>query len=95
MRIMMMVVVACWLGLAFATLPPPGEEARAQAQEKAAKSAWDDKVAAYQLCVAIDRTAADYRNGLKAAGKEAPPLAATAPCVDPGPYASQKPAGTK
>jgi hypothetical protein len=95
MRILIAVFVICFSGLAFATLPPPSEEAKAQASEKAAKAAWDDKVAAYKLCVAMDRTATDYRSSLKAAGKDSPALVATAPCIDPGPYPSQMPATTK
>jgi hypothetical protein len=43
-------------------------------------------VALYKLCVASDRTAAEYRSGLKAAGKDVPPPVATPPCTDPGPY---------
>ena len=49
-------------------------------------TAWTDKIAQYQLCLAMDRTAERYRNSLKAAQKDVPPPAATAPCVDPGPY---------
>jgi hypothetical protein len=70
----------------WAKLPPPSEEAKAKAAEASAKSAWGGKVAAYQLCKAMDRTAAAYFAAMKAAGKEAKPPTATAACVDPGPY---------
>jgi hypothetical protein len=86
MRIAMVVCASCLPGLAFATLPPPSDEAKVKAAETAAKTAWDDKVALYKLCVASDRTAAEYRSGLKAAGKDVPPPVATPPCTDPGPY---------
>src|SRR6476659_159978 len=69
-----------------ATLPPPTPEAKAQATIAAAKSAWSDKVAAYQLCVAGDRLAARYRQNLKASMKDVPPPVATPACADPGPF---------
>lgn len=74
-----------------ATLPPPTPEAKAQADLAKEKSAWSDKVSAYQNCVAGDRLAARYRTGLKASMKDAPPPVATPPCVDPGPFAAAKP----
>ena len=89
MRIAMILCASCLSGLAFATLPLPSDEAKAKAAETAAKTAWDDKVALYQLCLATERTAAEYRSGLKAAGKDVPPPLATPPCTDPGPYVSQ------
>lgn len=81
-------------GAAQSKLPPPPEAAKAQAAEVSAKSAWQDKVAAYQLCLAQDRVVEAYRKGLRGAGKPAPPPASTATCADPGPFASplaQKP----
>ena len=82
-------ISAQFVGLAFAKLPPPTEEAKAQAAESAAKTAWADKVALYQLCVALDRTADAYRRNAKAAGKDVPVPTPTPPCADPGPYVSQ------
>ena len=76
-------------GVAFAKLPPLTDAAKAQAAETAAKSAWTDKVAGYQLCVAMDRTANAYRRRLAVGGKEAPAPTATPPCADPGPYVAQ------
>src|SRR5262245_31040948 len=75
-------------GYASATLPPPPDpgKAKAQATEAAAKTAWSDKVAAYQLCQSQERTAQAYRQSLKAASKSAPEPIATPPCLDPGPF---------
>ena len=83
------VIAAPFAGFVSATLPPPTDEAKAQSAETAAKAAWSDKVAQYQLCLAIERTAEAYRSGLKASGKDIPAPVATPPCTDPGPYASQ------
>ena len=83
-----LVIVALFAGAAMATLPPPTEEAKAQAAVAAARSAWTDKVAQYQLCLAMDRTAETYRRSLKAAQKDVPAPIATAPCADPGPFLS-------
>ncbi|MFO1304698.1 MAG: hypothetical protein U1F54_13275 [Burkholderiales bacterium] len=79
---------------AWGTLPPASEEAKAQAEQTRAKSAWQDKVAAYQLCQSQDKVAEAYRRSQKAEGKPVPPPASGTPCQDPGPYASpllQKP----
>jgi hypothetical protein len=93
------VVIALLAGFAaasaFAKLPPPSDDAKAKVAEAAAKSAWDDKVGAYQLCAAMDRSAQFYRASAKEAGQEAPPAVATPPCADPGPYASAAPAVAK
>lgn len=72
------------LGLALlpaaqAKLPAPTPEAKAKADEAKAKTAWADKVAAYQLCKSMDRVAARYTQEAKAA-------TATPACADPGPY---------
>lgn len=69
-----------------AKLPPPSPEAKAKAAEAAAKSAWDGKVANYQLCKSMDKVAAHYVADQKKAGKAVAPTA-TAPCADPGPFA--------
>jgi hypothetical protein len=78
---------ALFVGCVSAKLPPVTDEAKARAAESAAKGAWTDKLGAYQLCRAQDRSAEAYRSRLKAAGKDIPPIVATAPCSDPGPYA--------
>ncbi len=67
---------------ALAKLPPLSDEAKAKAAETAAKTAWTDKVGAFQLCRSMDRSAAHYRKHTKAAK----PAVATPPCADPGPF---------
>ena len=88
-------------GPVLAKLPPLSPEAQAKADETKQKTAWSDKVAAYQLCQAQDRVAAAYRKAKgaqpKAQAAAAPADAAAAtpaasaapatpPCQDPGPY---------
>ncbi len=81
--------------LALAKLPPPDDAAKAKAAEAAAKTAWQGKVDAFQLCKSQDRVAAHYRKtaGTKTAAAPAKPAsgaaaapAALAPCADPGPF---------
>ena len=79
-------VLAGLRGLAGAKLPPLSDEAKAKAAEAAAKTAWSDKVAAYQLCKAMDRVAAHYLADAKKARQDPQPTA-TPPCADPGPFA--------
>lgn len=77
----------------FAKLPTLSEEAKAKAAEAKAKTGWSDKVAAFQLCKAQDKVAAQYLKAKAAPTPGAP--AGTAPCVDPGPYvAAPIPAAT-
>jgi hypothetical protein len=78
---------------AVAKLPPLSDEAKAKAAETAARTAWSDKVAAYQLCESQNRVAAGYLDKARAAGKTLQP-AATPACSDPGPFA-YAPAETK
>jgi hypothetical protein len=88
MRLAVALIAVVFATPAFAKLPPPTDEDKAKAAEAAAKAAWTDKVGLYQLCAAMDRTAAAYRKSTKAAGKAIPVAVATAPCADPGSYAS-------
>ena len=88
MRLAAALIAATFAASVFAKLPPPTEEDKAKAAEAAAKAAWTEKVGLYQLCLAMDRTAAAYRKSLKAAGKDVPVPVATAPCADAGPYVS-------
>ena len=86
--------LAAWLLLSAgvqAKLPPLNDEAKAKAAEAAAKTAWTNKVADFQLCKAMDRVAAAYRAGAKTAGKEAPPPVETPACADPGAFAYTPP----
>ena len=94
MRIAIVIAGSLYAGAALATLPAPTPEAAAKAEEAKAKSAYADKVGAYQLCLAQDRVVQGYRNEMKTEGKPAPQPVATAPCSEPGPYATpekQKP----
>ena len=75
-----------------AKLPALGDEAKAKAAEAATKTAWSDKVGAYKLCEAMNRTAQGYRSATKAAGKEAPAAVETPACADPGAYVAPVPA---
>ncbi|NMM80775.1 hypothetical protein B2J86_07490 [Acidovorax sp. SRB_14] len=68
-----------------AKLPPVSDEAKAKADEAAAKTAWSDKVANYKLCQSMDRVAATYLDRARAAGHSVQPVA-TPPCTDPGPF---------
>jgi hypothetical protein len=88
MRIAAGLMVAVYAGFVLGELPPPTDEAKTRAAEAAAKGAWNDKVAAYQTCLAIDRTADAYRRSRKDAGQDIPTPVATGPCTDPGPYVS-------
>jgi len=71
---------------ALAKLPPPTEAQKAKADETKARTAWADKVAAYQLCKVQDQVAARYYADMKAQGKPTrEPMQAPA-CADPGPF---------
>lgn len=72
--------------VATAKLPPPSDEAKAQAAEAATKAAWAGKVGAYQLCQVQDNVAARYFASAKAAGKDTKAALATPPCSDPGAF---------
>ena len=52
-------------GTALATIPAPvlDDAAKAKAAEAAAKTAWQGKVDAYQLCKSQDKVAAYYKKG--------------------------------
>lgn len=67
---------------AHAKLPPLSDEAKAKADEAKHKSAWSDKVAAYQLCETQNRVAARY---LQEKHKPKPAIDVP-PCQNPGPY---------
>jgi hypothetical protein len=95
MRAIVVLITMAYAGFVCATLPPPSDAAKAQAAQTAAKAAWDDKVGQYKTCRAMDRVAEVYRRDLKAEGKDLPPAAATAPCVDPGPYVAPAPVPSK
>ena len=81
-------------GAAVAKLPPLSPEAQAKADEAKQKTAWSDKVAAYQLCQAQDRVAAAYRKAKGAQPKEqaAAPAAPADAAAPAAPAASAAPA---
>ena len=87
MKTTAIICIGLFAAAAAAKLPTPSDEAKAKAAETAAKTAWTDKVAAYQLCKAQDKIAAAYVADAKKAGKEVKPIAGTPPCTDPGPFA--------
>jgi hypothetical protein len=89
-RIVGLIVLGLASGLAGAKLPPPSDEAKAKAAEAGAKTAWGDKVAAFQLCKTMDRVAAVHASEAKKGGKEVKPTATPA-CADPGPFAYTPP----
>ena len=73
-------------GAALAKLPPLSPEAKAKADQAAARNAWQAKVDAYKLCQAQDRVAARYRASVPA-GRPAPgEVVGTPACTDPGPF---------
>ena len=65
---------------------PTDAEAKAKAAETAAKTAWQAKVDAYQLCKAQDKVAAQYMKtaGKTVAAKDAKPVAAPAAAAAAG-----------
>jgi hypothetical protein len=94
LRSLLIATIACAAGSAFAKLPPLNDDAKAKAVETAARSAWTDKVAGYQLCKSQDRVAAKYAADAKKAGKDVKPAASTPACTDPGPFAYTPPPPT-
>lgn len=78
-------------GLVLAKLPAPSDEAKAKAAEAAAKTAWSNKVADFQLCKSQDKVAGAYMAQKKAAAP-AKPASGVPACADPGPFAYVPPA---
>jgi hypothetical protein len=89
------VAFAVAAGAALAKIPPPvlDEAAKAKAAEAAAKTAWQGKLDAYQLCKAQDKVVANYRKTMGGAiGKEAKGKAAAAmPAASAAPAAAAAP----
>ena len=54
---------------AAAKLPALSDEAKAKAAEAAAKTAWGDKIAGFQLCKSQDRSAGKYFDSMKRPAK--------------------------
>jgi len=72
-------------GAASAKLPAPTDAQKAAAAEAAAKTAHDNKVAAYQLCEAENRIQHRYIEEQKAKGRTVTPQLVKG-CENPGPY---------
>lgn len=79
----LLIVLACSASAVQAKLPPPTPEVKAAADAAKDKAAWGDKVAAYKLCLAQDKIAAQYLKSKEGAKK---PTVETPPCADPGSY---------
>ena len=92
-RIVTLSLLALTASVALAKIPAPvlTDEAKAKAAEAAAKTAHGNKVADFQLCKAMDRSAMRYQAEAKKAGKEVKPTA-TPPCADPGAFVFPAPA---
>ena len=70
-----------------AKLPALSDEAKAKADEAAAKAAWAGKVDGYQLCQAQNRVVARTAKAAKPAARDANTVAvALPPCADPGAF---------
>lgn len=78
-------------GSTFAKMPPLSEEAQAAAAAAKEKAAWNDKVAAYQLCQAQNKASSHYFKTKNAGGKPSEEMPA---CTEPGPYTAAQ-AATK
>jgi hypothetical protein len=78
--------------LALAKLPAPSDEAKAKAAEAAAKTAWSNQVANFQLCKSMDQVAAAYLAQARKAGTATRPPVATPACADPGAFVYVPPA---
>lgn len=76
-------------GGALARLPAPDDGAKAKAAQAATRSAYDAKVASYQLCRSMERVAAVYFEHARAAGRAVNPPVPTPSCADPGPFTAQ------
>lgn len=72
-KLLIPAALATACAFAFAKLPPPDDATKAKAAETAAKTAWQNKVAAWQLCKSQDKVASRFRK------TSAPATAAAAP----------------
>ena len=91
-RIVLLVAAALCSGAALAKLPPLSDEAKAKAAEAAARTAHGNKVADFQLCKSMNKTAAYYYEQAKKANKDVKPPTVTPDCADPGAFVYPPPA---
>jgi hypothetical protein len=68
--------------ISFAKLPDPSPEAKAASALTAAKNAHNDKISAFQLCLAQDKVAKKYASKPQAGEK----AIGTPACKDPGKF---------
>jgi hypothetical protein len=89
-RLMLTALALAACGAALAKLPAPAldEAAKAKAAEAAAKTAWQGKADAWQLCKAQDRVAAWYRKTHPEGAKPAEAKPAAAAAAAPVPTAA-------
>jgi hypothetical protein len=88
-RLTLTAVALAVSGAALAKLPALDDAAKAKAAETAAKTAWQGKVDAWQLCKVQDRIAANYRKTAASRPQVAVPGAATVPVsAAPAPLAA-------
>ena len=81
-RVLLPLIALGFCAGVLAKLPPLSPEAKAKADEAAAKTAWQAKVDGYRLCQVQDRVAAKYRESAAAAGKTLAPAVTTPPCTE-------------
>jgi hypothetical protein len=91
-RIALLTFAALFAAGASAKLPPPSDEAKAKAAEAAARTAHGNKVADFQLCKSMNKTAAFYYEQAKKASKDVKAPTATPECADPGAFVYPPPA---
>lgn len=94
-KVVPLLLLAGLSGAAFAKLPALSGEAKAKADEAAAKTAWAAKVDTYQLCQSQDKVSASYYKSSQSSGKASKPPTATPPCSDPGAFAYVAPQSPK
>lgn len=82
------IVLALAAGSVHAKLPAPNPtpEEKAKAAEAAAKTAWTNKVADYQLCRSMEHAAANYFEIAKKRGAAAAADPSAPACTDPGAF---------
>lgn len=86
MKTMISILAVLVSTAAFAKLPAMNDEAKVKAAEAAAKAAHSGKVANFQLCKSVEKTAEHYYKTAKATGKETKPATDTPACIDPGAF---------
>jgi hypothetical protein len=90
-KLLIVSLLASASALALAKLPPLTDQAKAKADEVAAKAAWAGKVAGYKLCQSQNKVAYRYFLSASSAGKEIKPAMVLLPCADPGSFSYAPP----